>query len=98
MKKQNKSIVKGKKSAKTLQKRPAVTKPENISNEEKAVLNEISRVSINARRRAYNNNASVTIIRNGKILRINSKRKEQVVGKVKKTPIKIDTTKPIRIK
>ena len=66
--------------------------------DENTVLKEIASVSVNARKRAYRKNASVTVIRNGKILRLKSKEKPKLVGVVKRTAIKVDTTKTIRIK
>jgi hypothetical protein len=41
---------------------------------------------------------AVTIIRNGKILRVRSNRKVKSVGVVKKIEILVDINKPIRIK
>ena len=66
--------------------------------EENAVRNSLGRISINARRKAYRKKSAVTIIRNGKILRIHSNRKVKSVGIVKKIEIEGDITKPIKIK
>jgi hypothetical protein len=69
-----------------------------LTEEEKAVRNSLGRISINARRKAYRKKSAVTIIRNGKILRIHSNRKVRSVGIVKKIAIVGDITKPIKIK
>jgi hypothetical protein len=69
-----------------------------LTEEEKAVRNSLGRISINARRKAYRKRSSVTIIRNGKILRIQSNRKAKSVGVVKKIVVEGDITKPIKIK
>jgi hypothetical protein len=69
-----------------------------LTEEEKAVRNSLGRISINARRKAYRKKSAVTIIRNGKILRIHSNRKVKSVGVVKKIEIEGDITKPIKIK
>jgi hypothetical protein len=66
--------------------------------EEAAVRNSLGRISINARRKAYRKKSAVTIIRNGKILRIHSNRKVKSVGVVKKIEVEGDITKPIKIK
>lgn len=87
--------IKSAKTRKTTQKQSA----ESIDGiDERRVLKEIASVSVNARKRAFRRNASVTVIRNGKILRIKSKEKPKVIGVVKRASIKVDTTKPIRIK
>jgi hypothetical protein len=69
-----------------------------LTEEEKAVLNSLRRISINARRKAYRKKSAVTIIRNGRILRVHSNRKVKSVGVVKKIEIVVDINKPIRIK
>ena len=69
-----------------------------LTEEEKAVRNSLGRISINARRKAYRKKSAVTIIRNGKILRIHSNRKVKSVGVVKKIEVEGDLTKPIKIK
>ncbi|MBK5285042.1 MAG: hypothetical protein JJE25_06535 [Bacteroidia bacterium] len=92
MKKAGKRKMKGAKPVKRIKKQ------EELTEEERNLENQISRVSVNARRRAYSNNASVTVIRNGKIIRISAGKKERVIGKVHKTRITVDVTKPIRIK
>jgi len=69
-----------------------------LTEEEKAVRNSLGRISINARRKAYRKKSAVTIIRNGKILRIHSNRKVKSVGVVKKIEVQGDLTKPIKIK
>jgi hypothetical protein len=69
-----------------------------LTEEEKAVRNSLGRISINARRKAYRKKSAVTIIRNGKILRIYSNRKVKSVGIVKKIEVEGDITKPIKIK
>jgi hypothetical protein len=69
-----------------------------LTEEEKAVRNSLGRISINARRKAYRKKSAVTIIRNGKILRIHSNRKVKSVGIVKKIEVEGDITKPIKIK
>ena len=68
------------------------------TDEEKAVINSLWRISINARRKAYRKKSAVTIIRNGRILRVHSNRKARSVGVVKKIEITVDIKKPIRIK
>ena len=52
------------------------------SKEEAIVLKKIARVSINARRRAFSNKATVTVIRDGRILTISASRKQKVIGTV----------------
>lgn len=69
-----------------------------LTDEEKAVINSLRRISINARRKAYKRKSAVTIIRNGRILRVHSNRKVKSVGVVKKIEIAVDINKPIRIK
>ena len=69
-----------------------------LTDEEEAVRNSLSRISINARRKAYRRKSAVTIIRNGKILRIHSNRKAKSVGIVKKIEVEGDISKPIKIK
>ena len=69
-----------------------------LTDEEEAVRNSLSRISINARRKAYRKKSAVTIIRNGKILRIHSNRKAKSVGIVKKIEVEGDISKPIKIK
>jgi len=69
-----------------------------LTEEEKAVRNSLGRISINARRKAYRKKSAVTIIRNGKILKIHSNRKVKSVGVVKKIVVEGDITKPIKIK
>jgi predicted ATP-grasp superfamily ATP-dependent carboligase len=69
-----------------------------LTEEEKAVRNSLGRISINARRKAYRKKSAVTIIRNGKILRIHSNRKVKSIGVVKKIEVEGDITKPIKIK
>jgi hypothetical protein len=69
-----------------------------LTDEEKAVRKSLQRISINARRKAYRKKSAVTIIRNGKILRVRSNRKVKSVGVVKKIQIEIDITKPVRLK
>jgi hypothetical protein len=69
-----------------------------LTDEEKAVRKSLQRISINARRKAYRKKLAVTIIRNGKILRVRSNRKVKSVGVVKKIEILVDINKPIRIK
>ena len=66
--------------------------------EEKAVRSSLRRIPINARRKAFSNNSSVTIIRDGKILKVDFNRKVRTVGVVKKIQIPIDISKPVRIK
>jgi hypothetical protein len=68
------------------------------SEEEKAVSNSLPRISINARRKAFRKNSAVTIIRNGRILKVLSNRKVKAIGIVKKVPIEVDVNKPIKIK
>jgi hypothetical protein len=72
-------------------------KGKELTLEEKAVRNSLNRISINARRRAYRRKSAVTIIRNGKILRVHSNRKVKSIGIVKKILIPIDISKPFRI-
>jgi hypothetical protein len=79
-------------------KRKIKTKLSAVTKEEKAILLKLHRISINARRRARNNDADITIIRNGEIIRISAKGKKKVIGKVKRNPLKVDTSKPVRIK
>ena len=74
------------------------TRRKVLTEEEKAVRKSLGRISINARRKAYRRNSAVTIIRNGKILRIHSNRKVKSVGVVKKIEVEGDITKPIKIK
>jgi len=69
-----------------------------LNDEEKAVINILSRISINARRRAYKRNSPVTIIRNGRILKVHSNRKVKSVGVVKKIKFMVDINKPIKIR
>lgn len=69
-----------------------------LTEEEKAVSNSLSRISINARRKAFRKNSAVTIIRNGRILKVLSNRKVKAIGTVKKVPIEVDVNKPIKIK
>lgn len=66
--------------------------------EENAVKSNLHKISINARRRAYRKNATVTIIRNGKIIVIHSNRKVKTIGAVKKVEVKVDINKPIKIR
>ena len=73
-------------------------KHSSVTKEEKAVLHRLHRVSVNARRRARNNDADITIIRDGQIIRISAKGKEKVIGKVKRNPLKVDTSRPVKIK
>jgi hypothetical protein len=73
-------------------------KTSKLTDEEKAVINSLRRISINARRKAYRKKSAVTIIRNGRILRVHSNRKVKSVGVVKKIEIAVDINKPIRIK
>jgi hypothetical protein len=70
----------------------------NLTEEEKAVRSSLRRIPINARRKAFSNNSAVTIIRDGKILRVHCNRKARKVGVVKKNQIPIDISKPVRIK
>ena len=65
---------------------------------EQVLESRIKKVSVNARRRAIYNNAPVTIIRNGKIIRISTGKKETVLGKVRKPRLTVDVTKALRIK
>ena len=74
------------------------TRSKVLTEEEEAVRKSLGRISINARRKAYRRNSAVTIIRNGKILRIHSNRKVKSVGVVKKIEVEGDITKPIKIK
>lgn len=69
-----------------------------LTDEEKAVRNSLRRISINARRRAYRKKSAVTIIRNGRILKVHSNRKIKPVGTVKKLSVAVDINKPIKIK
>lgn len=69
-----------------------------LSAEEKAVSNSLHRISINARRKAFRKNSPVTIIRNGRILKVYSNRKVKQIGIVKKIDLDIDLNKPIKIK
>ena len=76
----------------------SLVKASVLTDEEKAVINSLQRISINARRKAYRKKSAVTIIRNGRILRVHSNRKVKSVGVVKKIEIAVDINKPIRIK
>jgi hypothetical protein len=76
----------------------SLVKASMLTDEEKAVINSLRRISINARRKAYKRKSAVTIIRNGRILRVHSNRKVKSVGVVKKIEIVVDINKPIRIK
>jgi len=69
-----------------------------LTDEEKAVRNSLRRISINARRKAYRKKSAVTIIRNGRILKVHSNRKTKPVGTVKKLTLNVDINKPIKIK
>lgn len=69
-----------------------------LTEEEKAVRNSLRRISINARRKAYRKKSAVTIIRNGRILKVHSNRKIKSVGIVKKLSLDVDINKPIKIK
>jgi hypothetical protein len=75
-----------------------LVKSSKLTIEEKAVKNSLRRISINARRRAYRKKSAVTIIKNGRILKIHSNRKVKSVGIVKNIAIEVDINKPIRIK
>ena len=79
-------------------KATVIKKADGETNDEKAVRNKVARVSINARKRAFSKNASVTIIRNGKIIRIAADRKERVLREIPKKQIHVDINKIIRIK
>jgi hypothetical protein len=72
--------------------------PSRLTDEEKAVRNSLRRISINARRKAYRKKSAVTIIRNGRILKVHSNRKIKPVGTVKKLSVDVDINKPIKIK
>ena len=99
MKKVRIRSVKRKKATKSARRKSnPVKKTTAITKEERSVSNRIMRVAINARRRAYNNNASVTIIREGKIVRINPAGKEEVIGRVRRNLLNVDVHKPVRIK
>ena len=76
----------------------SLIKASKLTSEEKDVRNSLRRISINARRKAFRKKSVVTIIRNGKILRVHSNRKVKSVGIVKKIKIPLDINKPIRIK
>ena len=73
-------------------------KPAKDKREENALLDELGRISINARRRAQSKKASVTIIRNGEIVMILHNKEEQIIGKVKRTTVKINLKGVKRIK
>ena len=68
------------------------------ADEENELLEKLHRVSINARRKAFRHNAPVTIIRNGKIIKIYLNKHERVLGIVTPVPLTVDIQKPIRIK
>jgi uncharacterized protein YnzC (UPF0291/DUF896 family) len=76
----------------------SLAKISKLTDEEKAVRNSLRRISINARRKAFRKKSAVTIIRNGKILKVHSNRRSKHVGTVKKIEILVDINKPIRIK
>lgn len=63
-------------------KRPAKkSKSSSVkTTEERVVTSMLHRISVNARRRAYNNSAPVTIIRDNKIIQI-YRGKEKVIGR-----------------
>lgn len=69
-----------------------------LTDEEKAIRKSLRRIPINARRKAYRKNSAVTIIRNGKILRVRSNRKVRSIGVVKKIQVPVDISKPVWIK
>ncbi|TAL29993.1 MAG: hypothetical protein EPN93_20455 [Spirochaetes bacterium] len=91
-----------KESKKTISRSSGIGKTGVISskysNEEKLVLNKIKNISTKARKQARKNNATVTIIRDGRIVAIAPDKKEQVLGRVIKSRINIDFGKPIKIK
>jgi hypothetical protein len=64
--------------------------------EEKAIRESLPGISRNARRRANYNETSVTFIRDGEIIRI-EKKKEKVIGKVKKEKLDIDHKMPLKL-
>ena len=99
-KKKTYKVVKNKTSESVNAEEPIVQfmKIKVLTEEEAAVRNSLGRISINARRKAYRKKSAVTIIRNGKILRIHSNRKVKSVGVVKKIEVEGDITKPIKIK
>jgi hypothetical protein len=72
--------------------------PPNADEFELAISKSLRRISVNARRKAFRKNSAVTIIRNGKILKVHSNRKAISIGTVKKIPLAVDITKPIKIK
>src|SRR5258708_3087100 len=65
--------------------------------EEKAVAEKLHRISINARRKAYRKNAAVTIIRNGKIIKIYRNGKKKIIGTLRKVRLALNTGKSIKI-
>jgi hypothetical protein len=77
----------------------AVNNPQlDLVQEDKVLISKLHRVSINARRRAKRRNAAVTVIRNGKIIKYLPGKKGKAIGDVKKYPINIDISKPLKIK
>lgn len=70
----------------------------DLANEDKLLIRKLHRVAINARQRAKRRNAEVTVIRNGKIIKYLPGKKGRTIGDVKKYPINIDITKPLKIK
>jgi len=72
--------------------------PPNSDEVELAISKSLQRISVNARRKAFRKNSAVTIIRNGRILKVHSNRKVKRIGIVKKIPFTVDINKPIIIK
>jgi hypothetical protein len=93
-----KRLMKGVKvtSQKTGNKNSAVTSRE--TKEENAVKKKLHRVSINARRRAYRRKAAITIIRNGKIIKVYRSGKEKIIGTLRKVRLAFKPGKSIKIK
>jgi hypothetical protein len=72
--------------------------PANADEVELAISRSLRRISVNARRKAFRKNSAITIIRNGRILKVHSNRKTISIGTIKKIPFEVDITKPIKIK
>lgn len=70
----------------------------NSDEVELAISRSLRRISVNARRKAFSKNSAVTIIRNGRILKVRSNRISRRIGVVKKITFALDINKPIIIK
>ncbi len=96
-----KTIIRKKKSAKKAIKRAKIKTKKRKASTESIQENDLSQIlksiSINARRRAFRKNASVTIIREGKIIKILPSGVEKVIGKIKKKNSIIDPKRNISL-